>query len=76
MKTEIKMKPYVIEIFVFGKWNFFSDHGNQEYALINAKTIHDSRKIRIRVRNRVKDVVLYDSINRKKINKKEVRRTA
>ena len=45
-----KKKKYIIEKYENRKWEFYSEHDNREYAIINAEVFYDSRKLKIRIK--------------------------
>jgi hypothetical protein len=50
--TENNMIKYRVEIFIRNNWAIHSWHKNEDFALINAETLHKSRKCDVRVINK------------------------
>lgn len=65
------MKPFVVELYVFGAWNYLSDHNNIDFALPNAETICASRGVDVRVKKNGSIIKTYLA---KDFTKKEVRK--
>jgi len=63
-------KPYIVQIQKPDKrsksgfrWKFYSDHGWDEMAIINANTISNSRKVKTRVIYTPSRIVIYEAGN-------------
>lgn len=61
------MKQFVIETLVFGKWFYFSDHNDKDFAITNAENTSLDRNITIRVKDNGTVIKIFES---KKLIKK------
>jgi hypothetical protein len=62
----MKKNKYIVEIFQDNKWKFYSDHNNKEYAIPNAKVVHKSRKVEVRIKYKGEIILNQEAILKEK----------
>jgi hypothetical protein len=54
----MRKRDYIVEIRVKKRWEYYSSHGGETIAKINADTVSSSRKCAARVKHKEKTVYL------------------